>query len=73
MAEPIRDMIECSIKIGKVPKKWERAYILSIYKNGNKEEPLNCRPVSLTSIVCKICENVIKKQWTDYLEREKII
>ena len=28
--------------------------------------------MSLISIVCKICE-VIKKQWTDYLEREGII
>ena len=27
------------------------------------------RPVSLTSIVCKIREMVIKKQWTEYLER----
>ena len=46
---------------------------MSIYTNGNKEEPLNYRPVSLTSIVCKICEKVIKKQWTQYLEREGII
>ena len=28
---------------------------------------------SLTSIVCKICEKIIKKQWTEYLEREGII
>ena len=34
--------------------------------------PLNYRPVSLTSIVCKICQ-VIKEQWTEYLEREGII
>ena len=27
----------------------------------------------LSSIVCKICEKVIKKQWTEYLEREGII
>ena len=46
---------------------------MPVFKNGNKEESLNYRPVSLTSIVCKICEKVIKKQWTDYLERERII
>ena len=46
---------------------------MPIYKNGNKEKTLNYRPVSLTSIVCKICEKVIKKQWIEYLEREGII
>ena len=44
-----------------------------IYKYGSKEKLLDYRPVSLTSIVCKICEKVIKKQWTEYLEREGII
>ena len=44
-----------------------------IYKNGNNKELLNYRPVSLTSIICKICEKVIKRPWTEYLEREGII
>jgi len=43
---------------------------MSIDTNGNKEEPLNYKPMLLTSIVCKICEKVIKKEWTEYLERE---
>ena len=64
MAEPIHDIIECSIKT----KEWKWAGIMPIYKNENKE-----KPVSLTSIVCKICEKVIQKQWTEYLERERII
>ena len=72
MAESIHDIAESSIKTGKVPKEWKRADIMFIYKNGNKEEPFNYRPVSLAIIVCKICE-VIKKQWSDYLEREGII
>ena len=67
MAEPIH-IIECSLKKGKVPQEWKRADIMPIYKNENKEEPLNYRPVSLTSKVCKICEKV-KKQWIEYFER----
>ena len=55
MAELIDDIIECSIKTGKVPKEWKRADVMPIYKNVNKEEPFNYRPVSLTSIVCNIC------------------
>ena len=45
-------------------KSWYNAYL----QNGHKEELFHYRPVSLTSIVCKIYEKVIKKQWTDYLE-----
>ena len=72
IAELIHDIIECSIKTGKIPQDWKRADIMLIYKNGNKEEAFNYRPVSLTSIVCQICEKVIKKQWSEYLEREGI-
>ena len=73
MVELIQDIIACSIKTGKVLKEWKRVDIMPICKTGNKEEPLHYRPVSLTSIVCRICENVIKKQWTKYLEKEGII
>ena len=73
MAEPIHDAIECSLKTGKVTKEWKRVDIKPIFKNGNKEEPHNQKPVSLTSIVCKICEKVILRQLTEYLEREGII
>ena len=36
-------------------------------------EPLNYRPVSLTSIVSKLCEIVVKNRWVQYLEQENII
>ena len=73
LIEPIHDIIRCSLETGKVPKEWKRADIVPIFKNGNKEVPLNYRPVSLTSVICKICEKIIKKQWTTYLEREGIL
>ena len=65
-AESIYDIIECSLKTVKVPKEWKEADIMPIYKNVNKEEPLDYRTVSLTRIVYKISEKIIKKQWTEY-------
>ena len=70
---PIHDIIECSIESGEVPVEWKRAEVVPIYKSGGKEEPLNYRPVSLTSVVSKICEKVIKKHWTKFLEDHKLI
>ncbi len=58
---------------GKAPQQWKIADVIPIYKSGNKEEPLNYRPVSLTSIVCKLCERIIKKQWIGFLEKENIL
>ncbi len=44
-----------------------------MYKGKNKVEPLNYRPVSLISILSKLCEVVIKDRWVQYLEDGKII
>ena len=73
LIEPICDIISCSIETGNVPVEWKRANVVPLYKNGNRQEPLNYRPVSLTSIMCKLCEKVIKRQWVEHLEKEKII
>ena len=73
LIKPVHDIIKCSLETGKVPKEWKRADIVPIYKNGNREHPLNYRPVSLTSVICKLCEKVIKKRWTKYLEGEGIL
>ena len=68
LVEPIWNVINSSLKEGKVPREWKRANIIPIYKGGKKTEPLNYRPVSLTSVVSKICEVIIKEQWVKYLE-----
>ncbi len=58
---------------GKMPKDWKRAEIVPLYKGGSKEDPLNYRPVSLTSVVVKVCEKVIKNRWVEYLESNNVI
>ena len=73
LVEPIWDIIDSSLREGKVPKEWKRANIVPIYKGGKKTEPLNYRPVSLTSVVGKLCEIIIKEQWVKYLEEKEII
>ena len=58
---------------GRVPIAWKRADIVPIYKGGNKGDPLNYRPVSLTSVVVKICERLIKNRWMKHLEESKVL
>ena len=60
--------IESSLKESRVPLDWKRANIVPILKGGDKEEPLNYRLASLTSIVAKICEKIVKDRWLKVLE-----
>lgn len=45
---------------------------MPLFKKGNQQEPLNYRLVSLRSAVCKIMENLITKNYVDYLEKKYI-
>ena len=48
------------------------ANIVPSYKGGKKTDPLNYRPVSLTSVVNQICEILIKEKWVRYLEENGV-
>ena len=52
---------------GIVPLDWRRANVVPIFKKGTKSLPSNYRPVSLTSIVGKILERLIKDHIDEFL------
>jgi len=57
---PLKILFDTSYNLGTVPSDWKSANITAIHKKGNKKDPTNYRPVSLTSIVCKITESIIR-------------
>ena len=73
LADKMQIITMCSINERKVPGDWEKANIVPIYKGGNREDPNNYRPVSLTSVVAKLCEKVVKAKWMKHLEDNKIL
>ncbi len=54
LAGNLSDFINASLSQGRVPVDWKRANIAPVSKGGRKQDPLNYRPVSLTSVVAKI-------------------
>ena len=56
LADKIHSIIRMSLSESRVPKEWKKTNIILIYKGGTKEKSLNYRPVSLTSMVAKLCE-----------------
>ena len=41
------------------PQDWLSANITPVFKKGNRSSPANYRPISLTSVLCKVMEHVI--------------
>ena len=66
-------LFQKSIDTGSVPKDWQCANIVAIFKKGLKTEPANYRPVSLTCVTCKVLEHIIYKQIMDHLEGSHIL
>ena len=52
-------LFQASINQGRVPAQWKKANIVPIFKKGSRSEAANYRPISLTSVLCKLCEHVI--------------
>ena len=73
LIQPIWELITSSIEEGRVPQEWKRANIVPIYKGGKMTDPVNYRPVSLTSVVSKLCEIFIKEKWVRFLEDSRVI
>ena len=59
--------IKCS-ETGTMPAIWKEASVVALFKSGKKTDPLNYRPVSLTCIICKVYEQLIRTQIVGFLE-----
>ena len=68
LAEPLTIMFNKSLQEGRIPTEWKVAEVVPIFKKGAREEPNNYRPVSLTPIICKVLERIIKVHIMSHLE-----
>ena len=55
----LTNIFQTSIDTGKVPSMWKEANITPVFKKGNRAEAANYRPVSLTSVICKVLEHIV--------------
>ena len=69
---PIFIIMKKSFESGCLPVNWLRANITSIFKKGKRDEPLNYRPISLTSVICKLMEKILRKRIIEHLENNNI-
>ena len=57
-----------------IPREWKSATIVPIAKpDKDHTDPLNYRPISLTSCLSKTLEKIINRRLTEYLEYQKLL
>ena len=69
---PLTILFKASLDNGTIPTDWKTAKISAIYKKGNKKYARNYRPVSLTSITCKILESIIRDSIIKHMIENKL-
>ena len=73
ITEALRLIFNRSLRFVEIPQDWKLANVIPIFKKGRKEDASNYRPVSLTCIVCKILEKIIKGSIWKHLEQCRLI
>lgn len=68
IAAPLVTLFSCTMRNCTVPDDWKRASVSPIYKKGDKSEAGNYRPVSLTSVVCKVLETVLRDKVVNHMK-----
>ena len=62
-----------SLNLNTVPSDWPKALITAVFRKDNKSFPSNYRPISLTSICCKVMEHVVLSPMGKHLSKNNII
>ena len=69
---PLASMFQKSLDDGFVPLDWRSACITVIHKKEAKDECGNYRPVSITSIICKLMESIVRDQIVDHMLKNNL-
>ena len=68
------DIINETWKSDTFPESWREALIISIPKpRKDYFNPLNCRPIALTSCICKTVERMVNERLVWYLEKNGLL
>ena len=73
IAEILKVLINTAMRKGVFPQSLKVAKIIPIYKGKEKNNVDNYRPISITSIISKIFEKIIKIRLLDFLNKYKLM
>ena len=62
-----------SLHTGSAPQAWLKATVVPVHKKGNRSQVDNYRPISLTSVPCKIMEHIIFHEMMSHLDSNQVL
>jgi hypothetical protein len=68
LAGPLTHLFQRPLDTSTVPSDWRKARVCPVFKKGDKYQPSNYRPISLTCVASKLLEHIITSQVTHHLE-----
>jgi hypothetical protein len=73
LVKPLTALFNMSLKTGRLPQDWRDANVTPLFKKGARDKPENYRPISLTSILGKMLESIIKDHIVQHLDKFKLL
>ncbi len=73
ISKPLASIFNKSLNTYILPNAWKQPNITAIFKKGNRKSPENYRPISLTSISCKLMESIMRDIIMKYLHSNNLI
>ena len=67
IGKPLAHVFNMSLQEGIVPLEWKEENIIPLFKKGSRNKSVKYRPVSLTSVICKLLETIIRDHMMDFL------
>ena len=72
LGEPLSVLYNKSLEMGRIPADWKTAHVTAIFKKGTKSTAGNYRPVSLTCVLCKVLESIIRDAMVNHMNDHKL-
>ena len=69
IAPVLCSIFQQSLDNGELPQDWKHALVTPIYKKNGRQNPGNYRPISLTSVSCKLLEHIISSHIMNHLNK----
>ena len=69
---PVTILFNKSLSEGRLPSMWKTANVTCIFKSGDRQSACNYRPISVTAILCRLLEKIVRNSIMDHCKDNKV-